>query len=266
MKTLTAVAAILLLAAGGVAQTPEAAKAQPAELTALETELAAENAKYRAALKAVTESPEFKKAVADKDRDAMTKLRGDLKPPGLEAYGKRALAAAEKHQGDDRARILIWTVNTVGRGEAANQAMDALIKDHVGSPRLLDLVATSRFVNGVGTLDAEKTGTRLAAIREGGATNEIKAYAAYADGMRLQRPKDASDEDKANAKDLIAVAAKLAEGSDLADRIAAPEFEQERLQIGMPAPDIAGEDLDGKAFKLSDYKGKVVVLDFWGDW
>ncbi|MCK5942658.1 MAG: redoxin domain-containing protein [Planctomycetes bacterium] len=48
--------------------------------------------------------------------------------------------------------------------------------------------------------------------------------------------------------------------------IAAPTFRKERLQVGMVAPDIAGEDLDGKPFKLSDYRGKVVVLDFWGDW
>ena len=27
-----------------------------------------------------------------------------------------------------------------------------------------------------------------------------------------------------------------------------------------------GEDLDGTPMKLSDYRGKVVVLDFWGDW
>ena len=40
----------------------------------------------------------------------------------------------------------------------------------------------------------------------------------------------------------------------------------ELLAIGKVAPDIAGEDLDGKTFKLSDYRGKVVVLDFWGDW
>ena len=43
-------------------------------------------------------------------------------------------------------------------------------------------------------------------------------------------------------------------------------FEMERLQIGMQVPDIEGNDLDGVAFKLSDYRGKVVVLDFWGDW
>jgi hypothetical protein len=38
------------------------------------------------------------------------------------------------------------------------------------------------------------------------------------------------------------------------------------LQIGKTAPDIEAEDLDGVEFKLSDYRGKVVVLDFWGDW
>ena len=38
------------------------------------------------------------------------------------------------------------------------------------------------------------------------------------------------------------------------------------LAVGQPAPEIAGEDLDGVAFKLSDYRGKVVMLDFWGDW
>jgi cytochrome oxidase Cu insertion factor (SCO1/SenC/PrrC family) len=36
--------------------------------------------------------------------------------------------------------------------------------------------------------------------------------------------------------------------------------------IGEAAPEIDGEDLDRKAFKLSDYRGKVVLLDFWGHW
>jgi len=43
-------------------------------------------------------------------------------------------------------------------------------------------------------------------------------------------------------------------------------FELRRLQIGMIAPDIEAEDVDGVTFKLSDYRGKVIVLDFWGHW
>ena len=43
-------------------------------------------------------------------------------------------------------------------------------------------------------------------------------------------------------------------------------FELRNLSIGKVAPDIVGEDLDGTPMKLSDYRGKVVVLDFWGDW
>jgi cytochrome oxidase Cu insertion factor (SCO1/SenC/PrrC family) len=33
-----------------------------------------------------------------------------------------------------------------------------------------------------------------------------------------------------------------------------------------PAPEIEGEDQDGVTFKLSDYRGKVILLDFWGNW
>jgi peroxiredoxin len=43
-------------------------------------------------------------------------------------------------------------------------------------------------------------------------------------------------------------------------------FEIRHLGIGQPAPEIAGRDVNGKEFKLSDYRGRVVVIDFWGDW
>jgi peroxiredoxin len=32
------------------------------------------------------------------------------------------------------------------------------------------------------------------------------------------------------------------------------------------APEIEGEDIGGDKMKLSDFKGKVVLLDFWGNW
>jgi|GEM_PF-962236 len=43
-------------------------------------------------------------------------------------------------------------------------------------------------------------------------------------------------------------------------------FEMRALAVGKPAPEITGEDIAGVAFKLSDYRGKIVLLDFWGFW
>ncbi len=37
-------------------------------------------------------------------------------------------------------------------------------------------------------------------------------------------------------------------------------------KVGDVVPEIVGVDIDGVEFQLSDYRGKVVVLDFWGDW
>jgi RNA polymerase sigma factor (sigma-70 family) len=42
--------------------------------------------------------------------------------------------------------------------------------------------------------------------------------------------------------------------------------EMHHLAVGQPAPEIDGVDLDGKPLKLSDHRGKVVVLVFWGSW
>lgn len=36
--------------------------------------------------------------------------------------------------------------------------------------------------------------------------------------------------------------------------------------IGKPAPDFELETLDGKKVKLSDFRGKAVVLNFWATW
>src|SRR5262249_11789421 len=43
-------------------------------------------------------------------------------------------------------------------------------------------------------------------------------------------------------------------------------FEMRNLAVGKQAPDIEGEDIDGSRFQLSDYRGKVVMLTFWGNW
>ncbi len=52
-------------------------------------------------------------------------------------------------------------------------------------------------------------------------------------------------------------------GEKLADLAEEALFELRKLFIGKPAPETEGEDLDGRPLKLSDYRGKVVLLIFW---
>jgi thiol-disulfide isomerase/thioredoxin len=42
--------------------------------------------------------------------------------------------------------------------------------------------------------------------------------------------------------------------------------ELELLSAGTPAPDFTANDRDGNPVRLSDFNGKVVVLDFWATW
>ncbi|MGC8640971.1 MAG: TlpA family protein disulfide reductase, partial [Isosphaeraceae bacterium] len=46
-------------------------------------------------------------------------------------------------------------------------------------------------------------------------------------------------------------------------------FERRKARIemiGKPAPPIEGTDVDGKTVRLADFKGKVVLVDFWATW
>ena len=63
-------------------------------------------------------------------------------------------------------------------------------------------------------------------------------------------------------------AARLLEvrGRNIAKRAEGKLFAAQNLGIGKVAPEIVGKDVDGNEMKLSDYRGKVVVIDFWGDW
>lgn len=44
------------------------------------------------------------------------------------------------------------------------------------------------------------------------------------------------------------------------------EITQVAADDRQPAPDLAGETVDGDRLRLSDYRGQVVVLNVWGSW
>jgi thiol-disulfide isomerase/thioredoxin len=55
-------------------------------------------------------------------------------------------------------------------------------------------------------------------------------------------------------------------GRPLAEIARSGLHELRDLSLGRGAPEIEGRDVEGDAFKLSDYRGKVVVLTFSGNW
>jgi hypothetical protein len=59
---------------------------------------------------------------------------------------------------------------------------------------------------------------------------------------------------------------KLPDGQTVAEKVEPELFGLRHLSVGSVAPDIEGRDQDGVEFKLSDYRGKVVLLDFWSEY
>ncbi len=76
----------------------------------------------------------------------------------------------------------------------------------------------------------------------------------------------ATGEELVQASAQVIEADELAKGTPLAKRTGRVRFEVENLLPCCQAIDITGEDMQGVAFKLSDYRGKVVLLDFSGFW
>src|ERR1051326_1019622 len=94
---------------------------------------------------------------------------------------------------------------------------------------------------------------------------DIKSAAIYNVAMSMIE-QGGTDSDKLapEARTLLQQVRRDYPGTQYGKMAGAALFAAEKLQIGMAAPDFNATDEKGQTFKLSDYKGKVVVLDFWG--
>ncbi|MBL8755745.1 MAG: hypothetical protein JNK15_20785 [Planctomycetes bacterium] len=236
------------------------AKAAAAEHEALAAAWKAETQASRDAQAKVRATDEFKAAQQAKDSEKMRELLGAVPRPDAKKMGEKALALADQF-GDDGVRFLAFAMQANDK-EVAAGIVERVTKNHIKNPNLGELLERpSGLLLAVSQADMEALLGKIAAENP---SDQVKALAMYTQSTLLTRGKP-TEEQKQQAEALLAAAEKIATG-DLADRIAAPRFQKERLQIGKECPDIVGEDVDGVAFKLGDYRGKVVVLDFWGFW
>jgi hypothetical protein len=255
-----------LAAALPAQQAPKKAPSSPAQeaYQQLVADYETANKEYQAKIKELMATDEYKAAAAAKDSAQLTALRQKVPAVDRPGYAKRALDLAGQFTTDDSVLFYGWAVLNGADPDASKTAVAALQKDHLKS-KALEALLERGLIIGRAIGDAEGKEFLDAVIAKNPhALN--RAWALYWRAYPLTRGRGVSAEDKEKGEQMLAEAEKLAAGTLLAERIAAPRFEQERLQIGMTAPDIEGADVDGTPFKLSDYRGKVVVIDFWGFW
>ena len=272
MRTIALVLAVAFLLPAVVAQDAEA------HYKALMAKVDAANAAYTAAIRKVIATDAYKSALetyrsstgAEKTaaRDKLNALRAGIKRPALGAFAKEFVAAAEKYAGTDHAVPFLSWLSMRGPRDDRDAAIATVMSKHAGSAKIGDFLGfTPNFTRGA--LTKKEVREFCAKVIKDNEHAEMKAAAHYARARTFlgtgRNPDPMAGYEDAYKNDLAAIKA-LAPNSAIAKKAFAPEFEKTRLQVGMVAPDISGEDLDGVDFKLSDYRGKVVVIDFWGDW
>jgi hypothetical protein len=156
-------------------------------------------------------------------------------------------------------------------GSAHHEALQILTRDFAADPHAGEIATTMMWASS----PAEEAFCR--AVIDKNSDRSAKGVATYILGrMYKQRADEGSPADRAAAskqadalfeqarKDYTDVNGGM-QGT-IGASADAELFELHNLAIGKVAPDIVGEDINGKPMKLSDLRGKVVLLDFWGDW
>ena len=221
---------------------------------------------------------------------AVAKLTQVCGAPGNEGVEVRQEAAKLllKHVVDDlrskKSADALALIGRTGDNETSATAYDHLLTNHIDSPVIEETIQR------LPRMPKRSTETLLQAICDKG-TGAVKAKAAIAFNKFIAtRSLYAGYYSSADEKTIEAIGKETydylmetppdnqmalveeilvdyVDSNDSTIETAKEElFVIQNLSVGKTAPDIVANDLDGKEFKLSDYRGKVVFLDFWGDW
>ena len=230
-------------------------------------------------------------------QEELLKLRGQ-RPNPKEFLGRVRRVVTADATSDDAAAASAWMI-TRGRASGADLglALDVLSEHHMGTAHAVSVMsmlsrhpgsAVTRFLaKAVAAAAGEdlalalmtsaeqlKRAAGMARTLAAGTEDDLTRYAGSygrdavealknADADALERRSVELFERIRGDQELSAVEYRRRKMGDAAESAL---FELRNLSVGKVAPDIVGEDLDGTPMKLSDYRGKVVVIDFWGDW
>jgi hypothetical protein len=215
---------------------------------------------------------------------------------GARLFAKRFMQFAELNSQDPTAvDALLWVVEKVRGKSDTIKALEILAKDHIRSERLgpaCQTIANSRSVAAERLLRAvidnnpDKVGQAqacfyLAALldREADLVEQLKAepelaprvlqYYGNEYGQHLTSlgSKQLTKKREQVYERLQKSFADVGIQDSTMGKIAESRlFAIRHLSVGSLAPEIKGEDIHGKPLKLSDYRGKIVMLSFWGHW
>jgi hypothetical protein len=160
-------------------------------------------------------------------------------------------------------RLSIWNLtlwaSRMGLLDAEEAVLARMLHTDLDLPEAVKL-ARELFFAAYGGADIEKKSLSSLREFENSIVPEVRATALFyrAEIERRSSPEDA-----------VFLLRQIIAGypqTEIASRVTSTIFDIQNLAIGMTAPEITGTDHQGKAFSLSEYRGKVVVLNFWAFW
>ena len=207
---------------------------------------------------------DFRKTYGTAKTDAERKKVMQQKLPSPPKYMARMMAIADKDPKDPAAAdALIWVFSNIPDDRRARQVLDTLFLNHLESEKMGKLVESLVHRQ---ARDAKKL---LLEIRAKNPLRTVQGLATFGLGQlaysEAGRQKLTPEAEKLFQEVIDKYADVKGTGGALGDQ-AKRLMGLTNMAAGNPAPEIEGEDIDGKKFKLSDYRGKVVLIDFWGDW
>lgn len=242
----------------------------------LAAQLHAEPDATETAIRAVIDEYETKvrantmKIIEAKTEEAKNKYRGTI--PSAETYATQVMKIVQDHlEAPGSALGVKWLATQAANFPEGQIALQMLGTSHTKSAGIAAAVKALEYHP---IAMAEPI---LKAVRESNPNLPEKAAATYALGMQYFRLYEAASDEKAaetaksKAMDYFqevssTYAKETIDGFPLADQAARTMFELANLSVGSECPEIDGKDVDGSGFKLSDYRGKSVILMFWGGW